>query len=145
MWLFPFPNQFNWHHRERERERERQRERDRQTDRERDGGQEAPCVSRPSISKHSAQMAEWLTDARHPERVYLSLEASSGMPRHISRSNLPARRRAGSNESGRFVAPMTRTRAVAATLLRSGKTRTQGERRKRLWTLRTVLLALSFR
>ena len=33
MWLFPFPNQFNWHHRERERERDRERETDRQTER----------------------------------------------------------------------------------------------------------------
>ena len=35
--------------------------------------------------------------------------ASSGMPREISRSKRPARRRAGSIESGRLVAPMTIT------------------------------------
>lgn len=63
----------------------------------------------------------------HLTRVYLSLEASSGIPRHISRSNLPARLKAGSKESGRLVAPMTRTRAVAAVVFRSSKNQTQGE------------------
>lgn len=53
--------------------------------------------------------------------IYLSLEASSGIPRHTSRSNLPARLKAGSKESGRLVAPTTRTRAVAATLFRSSE------------------------
>lgn len=63
----------------------------------------------------------------HSLRVYLSLDASSGIPRHISRSNLPARLKAGSKESGRLVAPMTRTRAVAAMSFRSSKNQTQDE------------------
>lgn len=41
--------------------------------------------------------------------TYFSRAASSGIPRQISRSNLPARRRAGSSESGRLVAPITNT------------------------------------
>uniref|UniRef100_A0A6B0V1U8 Putative conserved protein with signal anchor n=1 Tax=Ixodes ricinus TaxID=34613 RepID=A0A6B0V1U8_IXORI len=41
----------------------------------------------------------------------LALAASSGMPRQISRSKRPALLSAGSRESGRFVAPMTRTSA----------------------------------
>ena len=41
--------------------------------------------------------------------AYLSLALSSGTFIHISRSNRPALRNAGSKESGRFVAPITRT------------------------------------
>lgn len=39
----------------------------------------------------------------------LSLAERSGMPSAISRSNRPARRSAGSSESGRLVAPITTT------------------------------------
>lgn len=39
----------------------------------------------------------------------LSLDDSSGIPRQISLSNRPALRKAGSNESGLFVAPITNT------------------------------------
>lgn len=67
----------------------------------------------------SAHIVEY--KQRHSMIIYLSLEASSGIPRHTSRSNLPARLKAGSKESGRLVAPTTRTRAVAATLFRSSE------------------------
>ena len=50
----------------------------------------------------------------------LSLAFSSGIPIEISLSNRPARRRAGSSESGRLVAPITSTRA-SGSLLRSVK------------------------
>lgn len=80
------------------------------------------------------------THKLHLPRVYLSLEASSGIPRHISRSNLPARLKAGSKASGRLVAPMTRTRAVMAMVFRSGKKQTQGEQRTRHWGWRTTAL-----
>ena len=43
------------------------------------------------------------------EQTYWALASSSGTPIAISWSNLPARRRAASNESGRFVAPITIT------------------------------------
>lgn len=42
-------------------------------------------------------------------KTYLSLDDSSGIPRQISLSNRPALRKAGSNESGLFVAPITNT------------------------------------
>lgn len=51
--------------------------------------------------------------------TYFSLAASSGIPKQISRSNLPALLSAGSSESGLLVAPITRTWAVAATLFKS--------------------------
>ncbi len=56
---------------------------------------------------------------RHNTRRILSRVASSGIPRAISRSKRPARRRAVSNESGRFVAPITKTCALFSARLRS--------------------------
>ena len=50
----------------------------------------------------------------------LSLAFSSGIPIAISRSKRPARRRAGSSESGRLVAPITST-CASGLLFRSDK------------------------
>lgn len=54
--------------------------------------------------------------------------ASSGIPRQISLSKRPARRRAGSRESGLLVAPMTRTWAVTVGLFRSVRREEPGTR-----------------
>mmetsp|Transcript_5028 Transcript_5028/g.11360 ORF Transcript_5028/g.11360 Transcript_5028/m.11360 type:complete len:243 (-) Transcript_5028:123-851(-) len=67
-----------------------------------------PCVSRAmasgSTSSSSFMFLVWMRNtSRRP--------FSSGTPMSISRSNRPNRRRAGSIEFGRFVAPMTTTDA----------------------------------
>lgn len=53
------------------------------------------------------------TEGHFPQCCHTDLRraASSGIPRQISRSKRPALRRAGSRESGLFVAPMTMTGA----------------------------------
>lgn len=53
------------------------------------------------------------TGGHFPQCCHTDLRraASSGIPRQISRSKRPALRRAGSRESGLFVAPMTMTGA----------------------------------
>lgn len=47
----------------------------------------------------------------HNTLSIFSLAFKSGIPMQTSRSNLPALRRAGSKESGLFVAPITRTKS----------------------------------
>ena len=58
---------------------------------------------------------------RHKTFMILSLAASSGMPIIISLSKRPARLNAVSKESGRFVAPITRTWALLSAWLKSTK------------------------
>ena len=53
----------------------------------------------------------------------LSLEASSGIPRQISRSNLPDLLMAGSRESGWVEAAISNTRSPSAELCRSAEQR----------------------
>lgn len=62
--------------------------------------------------------------------THSALARSSGTPMLISWSNLPARRNAGSKESGRFVAPITMTGFESTSL--DDMSRTAAVKRARL-------------
>ena len=70
-------------------------------------------LSRSDLSENSP-LGPWLVRKLNSlsligQKTHLSLPDWSGMPKQTSRSNRPARLRAGSMESGRFVAPITKT------------------------------------